>query len=177
MAEEHESVEVSTLLSDSDNDLVIVKKSRVKSVIWCYFGVKGDESGKPVKEDIDKPVCKLCKKLVPAKRSNTTNLFHHLQEHRPDAYSEIVPSSASKVTKRKQNSQHCNKLLAKQRNMIQNQHMPVSLIKPSPTTWLRICSLCMPWKHLDLRNLLQNLILSMPYHQETIFQKLKFRIV
>ena len=99
MAEEHESVEVSTSPSDSDNELVIVKKSRVKSVIWRYFGVKGDESGKPVKEDIDKPVCKLCKKLVLAKRSNTANLFHHLQEHHPDAYSEIALSCASKVTK------------------------------------------------------------------------------
>ena len=59
MVEEHESVEASTSPSDSDNELVIVKKSRVKSVIWHYFGVKGDESGKPVKEDIDKPVCKL----------------------------------------------------------------------------------------------------------------------
>ena len=38
--------------------------------------------------------------------------------------------------------------------------MPVSLIKPLPTTWLRMCSLHMPWKNLDLRNLLQNLILS-----------------
>lgn len=70
-------------------------------MIWNYFGVKSDESGKPVREDIDKPVCKLCKKPVPAKRSNTTNLFHHLQEHHPDAYSEIVPSS-SKVCKLKQ---------------------------------------------------------------------------
>ena len=61
----------------------------MKSVIWNYSGVKGNESGKPVKEDIDKPVCKLCKKPVLAKRSNTTNLFHHLQEYHPDAYSEI----------------------------------------------------------------------------------------
>ena len=35
--------------SDSDNELVLVKKSRVKSVIWNYFGVKGDETGKPIK--------------------------------------------------------------------------------------------------------------------------------
>ena len=79
--------------SDSDNELILVKKSRVKRVIWNYFGEKGDESGKPVKEDIDKPVCKLCKKPFLAKRSNTINLFHHLQEHHKDAYSEIVPSS------------------------------------------------------------------------------------
>ena len=40
---------------DNDNELVLVKKSRVKNVICNYFGVKGDESSKPVKEDIDKP--------------------------------------------------------------------------------------------------------------------------
>lgn len=51
--------------------------------------MKGDESGKPIKDDIDKPICKLCKKPVSAKRSNTTNLFQHLQEHHLDTYSEI----------------------------------------------------------------------------------------
>ena len=61
MVEECESVEVSTSNSYSDNELVFVKKSRVKSVIWSYFGVKGDESRKPVKEDINKPVYKLYK--------------------------------------------------------------------------------------------------------------------
>ena len=74
----------------------------MKCVTWNYFDVKDDdESGKPVKEDINKPVCKLCKKPVPAKRSNTTNLFHHLQEHHLDAYNVVVPSS-SKVSKPKQ---------------------------------------------------------------------------
>ena len=84
----------------------------MKSVIWNYFGVKGDESGKPVKEDIDKPVCKLCKKPVLAKRSNTTNLFHYLQEHHPDAYSKIVPSSY-KVCKPKQKQQILQQVINK----------------------------------------------------------------
>ena len=53
----------------------------LKSVIWNYF-VKGDESGKFVKEDTyDKPVFKLCKKPVLAKRSNKTNLFYHLHKN------------------------------------------------------------------------------------------------
>ena len=97
---------------DSDNELVLVKKSWVKSMIWNYFGVKGDESSKPVKEDIDKPVCKLCKKPVLAKRSNTTNLFHHLQKHHPDAYSMIVPSS-NKVCKPKQKQQTLQQFINK----------------------------------------------------------------
>ena len=98
--------------SGSDNELVLVKKSEVKSMIWNYFGVKGDESGKPVKEDIDKPVCKMCKKPVLAKRSNTTNLFHHLQEHNSDVYSEIVPSS-NKVCKPKQKQQTLQQVINK----------------------------------------------------------------
>ena len=36
--------------ADSNNELALVHKSRVKSVIWNYFGVKGDTSGKPIKE-------------------------------------------------------------------------------------------------------------------------------
>ena len=32
-----------------------------KGMIWNYFGIKGDKSGKPVKEDINKLVCKLRK--------------------------------------------------------------------------------------------------------------------
>ena len=85
-------------------------------MIWSYFGVKGDKSGKPVKEDIDKPVCKLCKKPFLAKQSNTMNLFHHLQEHLPDAYSEIVCSS-NKVCTPNKSSKHSKKLLTKERNM------------------------------------------------------------
>ena len=99
--------------SDSDNELVLVKKSRVQSVIWNYFGVKGDVSSKSVKEDIDEPVCKLCKNPVLAKRSNTMNLFHHLQEHHPDAYSKIAPSS-NKVCKPKQKQQTLQEVINKE---------------------------------------------------------------
>ena len=116
MVEEPESAEVELVDShsdsDSDDELVLVKKTRVKSVIWNYFGVKGDESSKPVKEDINKPVCKLCKKPVPAKRSNTTNLFRHLQDYHPEAYGEIVPSS-SKVSKPKQKQPTIQQIISK----------------------------------------------------------------
>ena len=74
-----------------------------------YFGVKGDESGKPIKDDINKPVCKLCKKSVSAKRYNTTNLFSHLQEHHPDAYSEIAPTSSKPKQKQPTLQQVFNK--------------------------------------------------------------------
>jgi len=89
-------------ISDSDgdiDDLMLVSKRKVKSAVWNYFGLKGDKSGKPLKEDIDKPICKLCKKPISAKRANTTNLFVHLQEHHPVAYSEIAPPSNKQVQK------------------------------------------------------------------------------
>jgi len=49
--------------------------------------LRGGKSGKPQKEDINKPICKLCKKPISAKKTNTTNLFAHLQEHHPVASS------------------------------------------------------------------------------------------
>ena len=51
MAEQQED-EPQYIISDSDDDsdtLVLVRKRRVKGVIWNYFGLKGDESGKPLK--------------------------------------------------------------------------------------------------------------------------------
>ena len=39
---------------------------------------------------MDKPICTLCKKIVPAKCFNTTNLFKHLQEHHAEVYTKIA---------------------------------------------------------------------------------------
>ena len=46
-------------------------------------------------------MCKLCKRTVPAKRSNTTNLHTHLEDHHPDVYASIAPTSSHGKTKRK----------------------------------------------------------------------------
>ena len=48
-----------------------------------HEAVTADETGVPVHAELDKPICRLCKKTVPAKRSNTTNLFTHLEDHHP----------------------------------------------------------------------------------------------
>ena len=50
---------------------------------------------------IRKPICVLCKKVVPAKCSNTTNLFKHLQEHHADVYTTIMPKSNCGIPKQK----------------------------------------------------------------------------
>ena len=55
-----------------------VKKPNTKSIIWKYFSVRADSKGVPLEGEIENPVCDTCKKCVPAKRSNTTNLFRHL---------------------------------------------------------------------------------------------------
>jgi len=173
MVGEPELVEVDRFLDSDSDELLLVKKSRVKSVIWNYFGVKGDESGKPVKGDIDKPVCKLCKKPVPAKRSNTTNLFHHLQEHHPDAYSKVVPSS-SKVNKPKQKQPTLKQVINKAKKYDTKSTRACELNKAVAYYLAKDMQPLYAVEDLGSRGLLQNLILNMPYHQETIFQKQRF---
>jgi len=85
-------------MATSSSELNLVKKP---NTVWNYFGVNADETGVPVHAELNKPICRLCKKTVPAKRSNTTNLFPHLEDHHSSVFSEIVPT-ASRVPKRKQ---------------------------------------------------------------------------
>ena len=106
MAEQQEG-EPQYIISESDDDndtLVLVRKRRLKSVIWSYFGLKGNESGKPLKEDIDKPICKLRKGqtlliFLPIYK-NTTQLFTVKQFHLP-----------SHQVNRYKSTQHYRKLL------------------------------------------------------------------
>ena len=58
-----------------------VKKPNTKSIIWKYFSVRADSKGVPLESEIENPVCDNCKKCVPAKCSNTTNLFRHLEDN------------------------------------------------------------------------------------------------
>lgn len=65
----------------------LVKKPNTKSIVWNYFGLPVDD------HNTDKPVCRLCKMPVPAKRSNTSNLFRHLQDHHHDVYAQLDPAT------------------------------------------------------------------------------------
>ena len=47
-------------------------------------------------------MCKLCKKVFPAKGSNTSNLFKHLETSHPEAYSEAQKATQVKNTGMKQ---------------------------------------------------------------------------
>ena len=76
---------------ESENSAnILVCKPNTKSVVWSYFSIKAGEDGVPLRDEMDKPICTLCKKIVPAKRSNTTNLFKHLQEHHAEVYAKIA---------------------------------------------------------------------------------------
>lgn len=52
------------------------------------FGIKIDSLGNPVTSELEKPVCKLCQKAIPAKGSNTSSLFKHLENNHPEEYVE-----------------------------------------------------------------------------------------
>jgi len=65
----------------------LVKKPRVVSVVWNYFGLR-TEGGRVVHED--KPVCRACLREVPAKGGNTSNLMAHLREHHADLHMEAM---------------------------------------------------------------------------------------
>ena len=84
-----------------DSELRLGKKPNTISSVWNYFGIRLDEKGNPDPAELEKPVCKLCKRTVAAKRSNTTNLHTHLEDHHPDVYASIAPTSSHGKTKRK----------------------------------------------------------------------------
>ena len=76
---------------ESENSAnILVCKLNTKSVVWFYFSIKAGEDGVPLRNEMDKPICTLCKLIVPVKRSNTTNLFKHLQEHHAKVYTKIA---------------------------------------------------------------------------------------
>ena len=53
----------------------LVKKKNAKSIVWNYFGLKGDKNGNALKEHDDRPVCRTCNKSVLCKGGNTSNLL------------------------------------------------------------------------------------------------------
>ena len=65
---------------------VIDKKGYKTSIIWKWFGyLKTDEAQ-------DKTVCK---RSLPARLGNTTNLFQHLKTYHPSDYTESMKMRAA----------------------------------------------------------------------------------
>ena len=80
---------VNSKMVECDTAFNLVKKPHTTSSVWAHFGLKGDEKGLPIPDEIEKLVCRHCKKVVLAKLSNTSNLFSHLEDHHPEIYAEL----------------------------------------------------------------------------------------
>ncbi|XP_007888700.1 E3 SUMO-protein ligase ZBED1 [Callorhinchus milii] len=65
----------------------LVEKSNTTSEVWRYFGFQPGSDGRP--ENIETPVCKICFRVIPAKASNTSNLYAHLKSQHPHIYIEV----------------------------------------------------------------------------------------
>lgn len=63
---------------EKGNETIIEEKSDElvpkRSIIWQWFGFQKDVKQNAV-------ICKRCRKVIAAKGSNTTNVFHHLKSH------------------------------------------------------------------------------------------------
>ena len=88
MADEPDEVEGINSSVGSLGTVGLVSKPKTLSAVRNYFGIKSNSSSNPLVGELEMPVCKLCKKSIPAKGSNTSNLFKHLESSHPEAYSE-----------------------------------------------------------------------------------------
>ena len=95
------STSTPTTSDDVESSNNLVKKPHTVSLAWKYFSVKANDKGVPIESELDGPICNLCHKRVLAKRSNTTNLFNHLQEHHPKEYVLVNPNVSSRQSKAK----------------------------------------------------------------------------
>lgn len=86
-AEDSERDDSQALALSSDE--IVERKGYSTSVVWRWFGYQQNDV-----EQI-KPVCKVCRRSVPSKTGNTTNLFNHLKKHHPSDYSESAPFTAT----------------------------------------------------------------------------------
>ena len=83
-------------MAESVCGVFVMPKKNTKSSAWLYFSLLATQDGKVIETEQDRSVCKVCGKRVLAKASNTTNLFQHLREHHPTAYTELGPKKAVK---------------------------------------------------------------------------------
>ena len=83
------------MADETEEDLVVlVKKPNTTSIVWNYFGLEANKGGTP-KPDKN-PICRSCKRSIPAKGGNTSNLMAHLKEHHAELYVEALSAQKSK---------------------------------------------------------------------------------
>lgn len=75
----------------------LAKKLNSSSEVWTHFRLKVDDKKRIIPKEVSRPICRHCQKTVLSKRSNTTNLFVHLQNHHPKVYATLEHAKKSKV--------------------------------------------------------------------------------
>lgn len=58
--------------------------------------VKSDSLSNPLVGKLEKRLCKLCEKVIPAKGSNTSILFKYLETSHPEVYLEVQKATRVK---------------------------------------------------------------------------------
>ena len=76
----------------ADSNLVL--KRNAKSAIWAYFRFLPDVNGEP--KDRTQPICTICKKCVPVKDKQTTNLLGPIRVHHPSEAANIPPTTTAR---------------------------------------------------------------------------------
>ena len=64
------------------------------------FVLEANENGQPKSDEEHQPVCHKCKKSVPVKGGNTSNLMSHLKEHHSDLYVEALTEQKKTIERR-----------------------------------------------------------------------------
>ena len=70
---------------------IVEKKTQRSSAFWRYFGYLASDKRQ------SNPVCKLCRKQVPTKTDNTTNLSDHLKQCHPSEHAELQTETRTNV--------------------------------------------------------------------------------
>ncbi|KAI2663399.1 Zinc finger BED domain-containing protein 4 [Labeo rohita] len=71
----------------SEPEPLFLPPKRLKSAVWEYFGYLKDPGGTIIVDGY--PVCRLCRKKVSARASNTSNMAHHLRDHHPKEFAKM----------------------------------------------------------------------------------------
>ena len=74
-----------------DASLLFRPPKRTRSAVWDFFGSLKDEYGEVLVDGM--PTCKRCKRKVPCKAANTSNIAYHLREKLPQEHAKIVKST------------------------------------------------------------------------------------
>ncbi|KAK5874560.1 hypothetical protein PBY51_019496 [Eleginops maclovinus] len=64
----------------------LVSKPNAKAAVWEHFGFKRNDHGEPLNMET---VCRICRKTVSTKTSNTTNMHMHLKHNHPMQFSQL----------------------------------------------------------------------------------------